>query len=906
MKRSVLLLVIISVLSSISPAQGLKGKITNETGSPVQYATVYIQELKQGATANSKGDYEIKLPPGSYMVTYQSLGYSPVFIKITVSDQSILKDVILPLQYYQIPEVRISASGEDPAYSIMRKAIGMAPYYLNNVKYYKADLYLKGTLLINKIPKLFQKSMKIGSSGGSAGKSGGARKEAGEQQIKEGSVYLMESFNEIVFNAPDKYDQKIISINSTFPDQGDNVSPMDFIQASFYQPVLADVAISPLSPRAFSHYKFRYLGATPQSNLIISKIQVIPKIKSQQLFEGTIYIIEDLWCLHSVDLTNENIAGKIRVQQLYIPVQDGIWMPVNHKFDMNIQILGFRADAGYTSSIKYTVVDPNTSLKKPESIEGYSPERSVADQEEQTRPPTRNQDRIEEILGKEEMSNRDMFKLTRLMEKESKAALPDSTLKNLEIKDNTTQTVGKDANKKDSIFWAEIRPIPLTDLEIKSIHSRDSIKLIRRERELNSDTVNKTSTKEKSKLTRTINNIGTGHTWRFDTTGSSFTFGGLLDVENLSFNTVDGFIYGVDFRFTKRFRNKNQISIYPDLKYAFSRERFLFVVNSTFNFNSFKQKQLFLRTGVTSKVIGTGGSINTLLNSVSSLFFRQNYLKLYETGYVAFGYRGEISNGLNIETTARYDDRRVLENSTGFSFLSPEREYSDNTPDNIWLAEGANPVYELRDQKHFEFVTNVTFTPRQKYKIYNEVKVPQRSEWPIFTLTWKHGLNEFSEPHNSYKHFDMIRFQVSKVHDAGAFRELRWRVNTGGFLNNTWLPYYDFYHFNTQPLPLVLNDYPDAFKLPSYYSVSTPEFFTEAHLKYTTPYFVVKHLPLLSKTLMRENISLSWLGSGFHSNYTEIGYSVSEIFLFAEVGIYAGFNDLEHRSTGIRIILKID
>ena len=60
----------------------------------------------------------------------------------------------MPVQYYEIPEVRITASGEDPAYIIMRKVIGMAPYYLNNISYYKAEVYLKGNLVINKIPKL--------------------------------------------------------------------------------------------------------------------------------------------------------------------------------------------------------------------------------------------------------------------------------------------------------------------------------------------------------------------------------------------------------------------------------------------------------------------------------------------------------------------------------------------------------------------------------------------------------------------------------------------------------------------------------------------------------------------------------------------------------------------------------
>jgi len=325
--------------SSLLTAQILKGRITNQNGDPIEYATVYIQELRQGTTSNTKGDYEINLPSGKYTVIYQSLGYQPVYVNLSLSGETILKDVTLPMQYYQIPEVRISASGKDPAYNIMRKAIGMAPYYLNNVSYYKAEVYLKGNLVINKIPKLLQKSMKIESSGNETSVSAGSKSKSEEKLLKAGDSFMMESINEIEFTAPDKYFQRMISYNSTFPAQGNAISPMSFIQASFYQPVLADMAISPLAPNAFSHYIYKFLGASQQGNFTINKIQVIPKRKSQQLFEGTIYIIEDLWCLQSVDLTNENLFGKIKIQQLYIPVQDDIWMPVSHKFEGEIGIM---------------------------------------------------------------------------------------------------------------------------------------------------------------------------------------------------------------------------------------------------------------------------------------------------------------------------------------------------------------------------------------------------------------------------------------------------------------------------------------------------------------------------------------------------------------------------------------
>ena len=142
MKLLIQILLITIISTQISQAQTLKGKITNQAGDPIQYATVFIQELKQGTTSNTKGDYEIRLPAGKYSVIYQSLGYEPIFATISLTDNIIIRDIILPIQYYSIPEVRISASGEDPAYIIMRKVIGMAPYYLNNVSQYKADVYL--------------------------------------------------------------------------------------------------------------------------------------------------------------------------------------------------------------------------------------------------------------------------------------------------------------------------------------------------------------------------------------------------------------------------------------------------------------------------------------------------------------------------------------------------------------------------------------------------------------------------------------------------------------------------------------------------------------------------------------------------------------------------------------------
>lgn len=892
MKRVIISLLLFLLTGLLIPAQVLKGRITNASGEPVPYATIYIQELRQGTAANALGYYELRLPPGHFVVTYQCMGFAPQYFSIDISRQDFRKDVVLQMQYYQIPEVRITATGEDPAYGIMRKAIGMAPYYLNCVKHYKSEVYLKGSMVIRKIPALMKSLIKK------------AEKEEGNKsmKIREGDVYVMESFNEVEFTAPDKYVKKVISFNSTFPDNQEQVSPMDFIDASFYSPRPLDIAISPLSPKAFSYYRFKYLGATLEGDNSINKIQVIPKIKSQELFEGTIYIIENLWCIQSLDFILNNIVGKIGIKQLYVPVKDEIWMPVTHKFEIEAGILGLKAEVGYSSSIRYTEVTENESLHKPESVTANY--KANAEPVRSEVPVSKNQKKIQEILDKGEMKNADMIKLARLMEKETKESLPDSVRNNLEIRDNTTNTIERHAGKKDSAYWAEIRPIPLTDLEMQSFIRRDSIKKEASLHVNQNDTISKPKAKKKSKFMNGFGKVISGHTWS-DTTGFRFNFGGLLNLKSLSFNTVDGFTYGTGFRISKAWKNSNTLTIAPDVRWAFSREKLIWKINGVYSYNGLKQSQLFFRMGSTSADISDGGSINPFLNSIASLFFKENYLKLYQSEYLAAGYRTEIINGLRIQITGEYENRKLLSNTTNYSFIKSSKAYSSNVPDNEYLAAGSNPINALRDQKHFEIVTYVTFTPRQKYSIYMNTKAYRGSDWPTFGLIWKHGINEYTELTGKYKNFDLITVDISRNRTIGVVNNLKWRITGGGFLNNRYVDWYDFVHFNTQPLPVILDNYSNSFRLPPYYSMATPEFFGEVHVNYSTPYLLLKYIPGFSKTLAKENLSLSYLGSRYHSHYTELGYSITQLFLLGEAGVYAGFDNLKYRSIGVRIVLNI-
>ena len=907
--RRVLFLFCCTILTNITVySQILKGSISDSDGNPIQYTTVYIQELRQGTTANTRGDYEIRLPAGSYTVIYQSMGYAFETKKITIVNQkTVNQDITLQPQYYQLPEIRVSATGEDPAYVIMRRAIGFAPYYLSQVKSYIADVYLKGNLEMIKIPKLLQKSLKI---------------DANNTVIKAGDSYMMESVNEITFTAPDKYIQRVISFNSTFPSEGDQISPMDFIQASFYEPVIADMAISPLSPEAFSHYSFKFEGATIQGDWLVDKISVLPKRKSQQLFSGTIYIIEDLWCLQSVDLSNDNLAGKIRVRQIYIPVQDDIWLPVSHNFEINLEVIGLRANVGYGSSVKYKNVELNTAIPKPSAL--ISTSRPLVSAKTDTSQSKKSEE-LSKLLSKEDLTNRDMVKISKLMEKESE---PDKKSEELEIKDNTTRIIEKDARQKDSAYWADIRPIPLSESDIRSLSVTkpvvyDSISTSTRRgntvslsigggrnnsRSNNPGDTLASAKKERSPFIKSVTNIAAGHTWS-DTSGFSFRNGGLLKLSSLSFNTVDGFSYGTDFRISKSWKNNNQIAVFPEIKWAFSRKTLMWVINSTFSYDRIKQKQIYLRAGITSQDYNSYGGINPFINSLSSLFMRKNFIKLYENRYITLGHSREIVNGLYVDLSAGFAERKVLGNTTDFSLVKTNRSYSDNIPVNKFTTDLTHPLFWPQHNFHGDATLKLTYTPRQKYRMRDGRKIPSGSDYPTYSLLWAHGINRFTNDSlatNKLDHFDKILFEAANSRNIGAFSEYNWILRTGGLINPEGAAFQDFIHVNAQPFIFMLNNYQDAFMLPGTYKLCTPQFFIEGHFKYTNPYLLIKLLPGISNTLMRENLSFSYLYTHNTGSYAEVGYSISEIFLIGEIGVYSEFRNFSYNGTGIKVVLRFN
>jgi hypothetical protein len=342
-----LFLVVISSLNLFS--QGVKGKVTDRDNVPIPYSTIFVKEISMGTTSNSDGNYQIQLPPGTYTIQFQNLGFIPQTQIFEVGFSFIERDVALEEQIFQLNEIRIYAKNEDQAYPIMRRAISMAPYYRNQVQKYSADVYLKSAAKLEKVPKLLKKSFKVSLNG---------------SMMTEGILYVGENISKITFEAPNVYTQKILSSNISMQQKEGETFNMELITSSAYEPELGNV-ILPLSPRAFSFYDFKYQGFIMEGKNLVNKIKVIPKFKSKQLVSGTLYIVEGLWCLHSLDIEFDQIYGNIKTRMQFAELRERVWLPISHNITILSKMMGVIGRANYTSSVKYTSIKLNEKLAVP-------------------------------------------------------------------------------------------------------------------------------------------------------------------------------------------------------------------------------------------------------------------------------------------------------------------------------------------------------------------------------------------------------------------------------------------------------------------------------------------------------------------------------------------------------------
>ena len=325
MKRAVLLgfSAFVSLLSV--HAGKISGIVTDDKGTILPYASVFVKGTTKGTTTNNQGKYFLDLQEGNYTIVCQYIGYARQEKNITVKDESLTVNFILSVQRTTMKEVVVKPGGEDPAYEIIRHAIKKRKDYENPLDSFTCEAYIKTLIKTRKLPGQILGTRMPEES----------RRQMGVDSVGKGIIYLSESLTRIAYKRPDKIKLEVISGRES----GTNGFGFNFPTFINFYNNNVNIFITQINPRGFvspiadgalNYYRYKYLGSFFEDGKEINQIKVIPRRKYEPLFTGTINITDGDWRIHSLDLylvkeSQLEIIDTLTIRQIHVPISQDIW-----------------------------------------------------------------------------------------------------------------------------------------------------------------------------------------------------------------------------------------------------------------------------------------------------------------------------------------------------------------------------------------------------------------------------------------------------------------------------------------------------------------------------------------------------------------------------------------------------
>ncbi len=752
----------------------IKGKITDNDGTPIPAVAIIIDNTYKNTTSNEQGEYLLDFTTlGKHTLVFQSLGYKTQKININVNEFPYVQNIKLADANLTLNEVVINPK-ENPANTIIRNAIAARKENSENSARFTADFYSKGIFKVKDVPKKIL-GKKIDDLNGSL------------DSTRSGIIYLSETVSKIVYQKPDKLKETIIASKVSGNDNGFSYNSAQNTNFDFYDNTvdLGIKMISPIANNAFNYYKFKIEGTfQDQNNRMINKIKVIAKRNNEPVFDGYIYIVEDSWAIYAVDLNTNGMRMHEEILNTLSLKQNFSYNSNNHIWAKNSQSLGFEAGIlGIKFNGRFDYVYSNY-----EFVEAFAKK----------------------------------------------------TFKNEII------NFEKDSNKKDAQYWETFRPIPLTEEESKDYTKKDSIQTVR-----NSKTY-LDSIDSKHNHFRLLN-IFSGYTHKNSYNKETFNYKGVLNFGSLNFNTVQGWNMDSGFSYTKRNKGDNgqYTAVSTNFNYGFSEERFRITADLFHLFNKQNYSNIGISGGSIATQFNSSEPISKLINTVSSLFFEDNYMKLYNKEFAGINYGQYVANGLYLHGKLEYQQRKPLYNNTNQVWVKNDDNYLSNNPQLPY--DYSTPPFTSHHLTKFSLYTKINLgnkyisRPDRKINLAND-KYP--------TLNFEYA-GAFAASDKNYNH-QLFATKVDYEITAGNKGTFATSLKAGKFINGKNITFVDYKHFNGNQTHIGTSErYLNVFNLLPYYSNSTNDAYFENHTEYNDNGYVINKIPLL-------NLLKSTMILGFH------------------------------------------
>ena len=704
-------LLFLILISIRTIGQKIYGTVFNAKGDLLPYSSITIKGTTTGASANNRAKFAFNLTAGSYTIICQHIGFTTQEKFVTLTNIDQELIFVLAEQKLEMKEVTIKSNGEDAAYQIIREAIKKRPFYLEQVNAFTCDLYGKDMIKLRRLPK------KI------FGKSvpNNDKEEMMLDTLGQGIIYLSESVAKIAIKKPKNFKMQVISsrvsgsggFGFTFPTF---ISLYHNNVAIFAEQLNPRGFISPIADGAINFYKFKFLGSFWENGKEINSIKVTPRRNYEPLFSGILNITENDWRIHSFDLSLSKksqleIIDTLQITQFYVPVNNDVWRVKNQLLHFNFNQFGIDAIGNFVNV--YTNYDLTPAF-----------------------------------------SNKYFDRVI--------------------IKYDTN------VNKKSKIYWDSIRPVPLEKEEIKDYQVKDSLYVIHKDSARSKLTID--SLKKRQGKLKLYNVFWSGLSRTHYSADHTFDWGVNSLIQNMEYNSAEGAVLNIPGFYEKYLKkSKSDLAIKPNLRYGFSNKHFNGWVDATLKTrdDEIDQKNSMMELAVSAgkrvNQFNKESPITPIVNSISTLFYGDNFMKTYENYFVAAGFTKNYESGLRINVKALYEDRIPLNNTTNYTFFKKDTiNITKNYPfDKI--------LNQFTPHQAFILSFDVSFKPGQKYIQFPNRKIAIGSRYPTFSINYTKGVNGVL---GSDVNFDKWKFNIAGDENFKLGGLLKYKIGVGGFINS--------------------------------------------------------------------------------------------------------------------------
>lgn len=351
-RKAFLLILFFSIHSLNVVSQGIKGVICDSLANPLEGATVYIEERKQGVTVGDDGIFQLDIAPGSYNLSFIHPEYSSIQQKIIVNkDDTVF--VRIQLDKKELQKIIQLSNAE-----IKSKIAQQLRDCSTDTNYHVAYSYIRGEMIIKEVSNFVDKvRMKVENKNFS--------------DLKD-IVISHEIYSRINNVSTDSCSVFILNQNGKISKEWNNFGILKYLSSSLYQERYQE-KVSPLNINTIKYYDFIYLGSYYNGREFIHKIKLKSSIKDSDLLDGYLYF-DDTWNLYYADLNFANKGLDQNIQLSYLKLDDtqaSLPIAIFSKNKMNL--LGTKVDVKYQASLIYdqSSADESYLSKGSSSGNGY-------------------------------------------------------------------------------------------------------------------------------------------------------------------------------------------------------------------------------------------------------------------------------------------------------------------------------------------------------------------------------------------------------------------------------------------------------------------------------------------------------------------------------------------------------